>query len=60
MSSLDMQIACLKKELKRRKVKYPLFVEEGKMPQDRCVLEIQLMSDALQTLTQLRGILNGI
>ena len=58
-TSLDRQIICLNAEIKRRKKVFPIFVEEGKISQEKAIYEIETMTDAYQTLTQLKGMLTG-
>ena len=55
--SIELQIQCVKKELKRRKKIFPALVESGKLNQDYSDLELSKMQDVLETLTQLKGLL---
>ena len=55
-TSIDLQIKCLSKEIRRRKAKFPKIVADGKMNSEDAALEIQTMQDALETLTQLKGL----
>jgi hypothetical protein len=54
---IDTKIKCVKKEIKRRKKYYPLIVENGKMDQEYADQEIAVMTQVLETLTQLKGII---
>lgn len=53
---IDDQIACLAAEVKRRKRVFPALIEKGRMASDTSALEIAKMQAALETLTQLRGL----
>lgn len=54
--SIDLQIKCVKAELKRRKKVFPYLIESEKLKQDEADLEISKMQDVLETLTQLKGL----
>lgn len=56
--TLDDQINCIKREIKRRKKFYPLMVRDGKLTQDEANLELCTIQAALETLTQLKGLLS--
>lgn len=56
MSTIERQIACAKKELKRRKRVFPYLIESGKLTEDEATAEIALMLDIYETLTQLKGL----
>lgn len=57
MISINDQITCLEMEVKRRKTIFPRLIEEGKISKEKAFMEIETMHTALQTLTQLRGII---
>jgi hypothetical protein len=57
MMHINTKIKCIKNELKRRKKCYPMIVENGKMDQEYADQEIEIMSQVLQTLTQLKGMI---
>lgn len=57
---IDQQIRCLMNEIKRRKRKYPKLVETGIMTEADSLYEIQTMQAALETLTQLKGMVNRV
>ncbi len=54
--NIDSQIACVKAEVRRRKVVFPILVEKGKMDSSEAILQQHLMQTVLETLTQLKGI----
>jgi hypothetical protein len=56
--TIDRQIECLKREVKRRQKFYPYLIENGKLTQDEADLEITLMQKAMETLTQLKGLVS--
>jgi hypothetical protein len=55
--TIDRQIACVKKEIERRKRIFPYLIESEKLTQDEADLELEMMKKVRQTLTQLKGIL---
>lgn len=57
--TIDQQITCLSEEVKRRKFVLPKLVESGRMTEEKATHEIEVMRQALQTLTQLRGMVKG-
>lgn len=57
--TIDQQIKCLKKESERRKKVLPLLVEQGRMSEEAATHEIEVMNKAVQTLTQLKGMLSA-
>ena len=57
--NIDSQIKCLKREIDRRKEVFPKLIESGRIRQDTADLEIESMRAAYQTLTQLKGLVNG-
>lgn len=52
-TSLDEQIACVKREIAMRERVYPKWVEKGRMPQDKADHELSAMKAVLQTLINL-------
>jgi hypothetical protein len=54
---INTKIKCIKNEIHRRKKCYPMIVENGKMDQEYADQEIEVMSQVLQTLTQLKGMM---
>jgi hypothetical protein len=54
--TIDQQIKCLAKEVKRRKKVFPALIEQGRLTDENATIEIVTMQQALQTLTQLRGL----
>lgn len=57
--NIDLQIECVKKELLRRKRRYPLLIEAEKMSEDYAELEILKMQKVMETLSQLKGLVGG-
>jgi hypothetical protein len=55
--TLEDQIECLTRELRRRKKRFPALVEEGSMTSEQAAAELARMDAARQTLTQLLGLL---
>lgn len=55
MSSLDRQIACVKREIAMRASVYPKFVERKKMSQAKADEELATMRDVLSTLTEVQS-----
>lgn len=56
---IDTKIKCVKSEIQRRKKTFPKLVEIGRISQDRADREIETMNHVLQTLTQLKGMIEG-
>ena len=56
MSTIEQQIACVKREIKRRKKIFPYLIESGKLTEDEATAELSLMHDIYETLTQLKGL----
>lgn len=54
--SLERQIKCVRAEVKRRKKIFPYLVEDKKISQETADLGIASMQDVLETLTQLKGL----
>lgn len=54
--TIDQQIKCLRQEVERRRRVFPLLVEQGKYTEEKATSEIETMRQAMQTLTQLRGL----
>lgn len=54
---LDLQIKCLSNEVERRKKSYPKLIESGRMSDEKAALEIEAMSAAFRTLSQLKGLM---
>lgn len=54
--TIEQQIRCLKNEVERRKNVFPALIEQGRYSEEKATSEIATMQQALQTLTQLRGI----
>jgi hypothetical protein len=52
--SVDMQIACVERELALRRRVYPRWVKTGKFNQVRADFEIDAMAAVLETLKSLR------
>ncbi len=48
--TIDDQIACVEREIRKRGSVYPRMVANKQMPQDRADREIALMREVLQTL----------
>jgi hypothetical protein len=57
--TLDDQIECLARELRRRRKVFPELVRDGRMSADQAAAELARMDAARQTLAQLQGLLNG-
>lgn len=57
--NIDVKISCIKREIKRRKKFYSELVKNGKMEKDYAAIEIATMQSVLETLTQLKGIIDG-
>jgi phage gp45-like len=57
---IDQQIRCLANEVKRRKKNYPKLVGKGLMTEVDASYEIQAMQAALETLTQLKGMVQRV
>jgi len=56
---IDTKIKCIKGEIQRRKKTYPKLVEIGRISQEQADREIETMRHVLQTLTQLKGMIEG-
>ena len=54
--TIDQQIRCLAQEIDRRKSAYPVLIKQGRFTEEKATYEIEVMRKALQTLTQLKGI----
>lgn len=54
--TIDQQIRCLAKEIERRKKVFPALIERGRFSEEMATSEIATMQQAMQTLTQLRGL----
>lgn len=54
--TIDQQIRCLAKEIERRKKVFPVLIEQGRFSEEMATSEIATMQQAMQTLTQLRGL----
>ena len=54
--TIDAQIKCVEREIKRRRHYFPKLVADGKLSEDGATAEIAVMQAVLETLTQLRGI----
>jgi hypothetical protein len=54
--TIKERIDCVKRELDRRKRFFPRYVEMEKMSDKTAGYEIACMESVLQTLTQLKGI----
>ena len=55
MITIDQQINCLKKEIERKKKVMPKLIEAGRASDESALYEIECMSAAMRTLTQLKG-----
>jgi hypothetical protein len=54
--TIDQQIKCLSAEIARRKKVFPALIEQGRYTEEKATYEIEVMRQAMQTLTQLRGL----
>lgn len=54
--TLDQQIDCAKRELKRRQSVLPKMVESGRFTEEKAAFEIELMAAIYRTLSQLKGL----
>lgn len=54
--NIDQQIKCLSREVERRKKVFPTLIEQGRFSEEMATSEIATMQQAMQTLTQLRGL----
>ena len=54
--TIDQQIRCLAKEIERRKKVFPALIEQVRFSEEMATSEIATMQQAMQTLTQLRGL----
>ena len=54
--TIDQQIRCLAKEIELRKKVFPALIEQGRFSEEMATSEIATMQQAMQTLTQLRGL----
>jgi len=53
---IDGQIKCVKDEIKRREKIFPKLIENGKLDKNKAFIEIGIMKQVFETLTQLKGI----
>ena len=58
MMNIDTKINCVKAEIKRRKKFYPSLVEKEKLTRRQADQNIEEMLSVLQTLTQLKSIVD--
>lgn len=56
IATLDQQIEYLERHVKHIKKTIPLQVKDGRLSDERAISILAAASSALQTLTQLRGI----
>lgn len=47
---IDVQIACVRRELRQRKSVYPRLVQQGRMPEAKAARELRAMQAVLATL----------
>jgi hypothetical protein len=52
---LDVQIACLNRELAVRRLVYPKWIETGRMTRKKANVEIEAMQAAINSLMVLRA-----
>lgn len=58
--TLETQIACVRRELKMRKLSYPLWVMNGRMQQKTADHELSAMQSVLETLLKIDNQTDGL
>lgn len=53
--SLERQLRCVKREIKKRESVYPRWVEQGRMPKQQADDELEAMRAVLATLLELES-----